>query len=205
MKEHKLDFIHLFCYRSSGPVSFGYSELENNTQQASILSADIAAQTTPGIERAPFSIKNELKVSSIMIMKKFELANRIHNRKKHSLYYCRFFLFQSLSAEENANKKQMLDKGQNTNDDYKIQVSDSSNKNEIISSKENSKLKNSISSTSATNALSPSSSENITVENVCTSSKQQLSNNDSSCPSALSEKSKLTIISTPHKDSNSFY
>ena len=59
-------------------MSFGYSELENNTQQASILSADIAAQTTPGIERAPFSIKNELKVSSIMIMKKFEL-----NRKKH--------------------------------------------------------------------------------------------------------------------------
>jgi len=47
--------------RSSGPVSFGYSELENNNQQASILSADIAAQTTPGIERAPFSIKNELK------------------------------------------------------------------------------------------------------------------------------------------------
>ena len=46
-------------------MSFGYSELENNTQQASILSADIAAQTTPGIERAPFSIKNELKVSSI--------------------------------------------------------------------------------------------------------------------------------------------
>ena len=75
MKEHKLDFIHLFCYRSSGPVSFGYSELENNTQQASILSADIAAQTTPGIERAPFSIKNELKVSSIKIMKKFELVN----------------------------------------------------------------------------------------------------------------------------------
>ena len=61
-------------------MSFGYSELENNTQQASILSADIAAQTTPGIERAPFSIKNELKVSSIMIMKKFELAN--NNRKK---------------------------------------------------------------------------------------------------------------------------
>ena len=81
MKEHKLDFIHLFCYRSSGPVSFGYSELENNTQQASILSADIAAQTTPGIERAPFSIKNELKVSSIMIMKKFELTN--NNRTKH--------------------------------------------------------------------------------------------------------------------------
>ena len=200
MKEHKLDFIHLFCYRSSGPVSFGYSELENNTQQASILSADIAAQTTPGIERAPFSIKNELKVSSIMIMKKFELANKLIIEKHTSLYYCRFFLFQSLSAEENANKKQMLDKGQNTNDDYKIQVSDSSTKNETITSKENSKLKNSISSTSATNALSPSSSENITVENICTSSKQQLSNNDSSCSSALSEKSKLTIISMSHKD-----
>ena len=120
-----------------------------------------------------------------------------------SLYYCCFFLFQSLSAEENANKKQMLDKGQNTNDDYKIQVSDSSTKNETITSKENSKLKNSISSTSATNALSPSSSENITVENICTSSKQQMSNNDSSCSSALSEKSKLTIISMPHKNSDS--
>ena len=99
----------------------------------------------------------------------------------------------------------MLDKGQNTNDDYKIQVSDSSTKNETITSKENSKLKNSISSTSATNALSPSSSENITVENICTSSKQQMSNNDSSCSSALSEKSKLTIISMPHKNSDSSY
>ena len=94
----------------------------------------------------------------------------------------------------------MLDKGQNTNDDYKIQVSDSSTKNETITSKENSNHKNSISSTSATNALSPSSSENITVENICTSSKQQLSNNDSSSSSALSEKSKLTIISMSHKD-----
>ena len=64
-------------------MSFGYSELENNTQQASILSADIAAQTTPGIERAPYSIKNELKVSSIKIMKKFELVNSTHNRKKY--------------------------------------------------------------------------------------------------------------------------
>ena len=64
-------------------MSFGYSELENNTQQASILSADIAAQTTPGIERAPFSIKNELKVSSIKIMKKFELVNITHNGAKY--------------------------------------------------------------------------------------------------------------------------
>ena len=59
------NFSNYFHYRSSGPVSFGYSELENNNQQASILSADIAAQTTPGIERAPFSIKNELKVFKI--------------------------------------------------------------------------------------------------------------------------------------------
>ena len=72
-------------------MSFGYSELENNTQQASILSADIAAQTTPGIERAPFSIKNELKVSSIKIMRKFLLVNSIE--KNTSLYYCWFFLF----------------------------------------------------------------------------------------------------------------
>ena len=50
-------------------MSFGYSELENNNQQASILSADIAAQTTPGIERAPFSIKNELKVTQPLVIK----------------------------------------------------------------------------------------------------------------------------------------
>ena len=81
----------MFCYRSSGPVSFGYSELENNTQQASILSADIAAQTTPGIERAPFSIKNELKVSSIKIMKKFELIIEKINSNRGK----RFVLFYS--------------------------------------------------------------------------------------------------------------
>ena len=58
-----LMFHNLSYFRSSGPVSFGYSELENNNQgQASIISADMGAQTTPGIERAPFSIKNELKV-----------------------------------------------------------------------------------------------------------------------------------------------
>ena len=56
-----MHIMFFFIFRSSGPVSFGYTELENN-QQASILSADIAAQTTPGIERPPFSINNELKV-----------------------------------------------------------------------------------------------------------------------------------------------
>ena len=51
--------------RSSGPVSFGYSELEHNSAAAaqSIVSADIAAQTTPSVERPPVSLKNELKVS----------------------------------------------------------------------------------------------------------------------------------------------
>ena len=45
--------------RSSGPVSFGYSELENNNaQQASILT-DFASQTTPGVEKP--SLKSELK------------------------------------------------------------------------------------------------------------------------------------------------
>ena len=48
--------------RSSGPVSFGYSELEHNAQ--SIMSADIGAQTTPSVERPPVSLKSELKVSS---------------------------------------------------------------------------------------------------------------------------------------------
>ena len=48
--------------RSSGPVSFGYSELEHNAQ--SIMSADIGAQTTPSVERPPVSLKSELKVSA---------------------------------------------------------------------------------------------------------------------------------------------
>ena len=52
--------------RSSGPVSFGYTELENNGaggQAASIMtSADIAAQTTPGIEKPLTSLRNELRV-----------------------------------------------------------------------------------------------------------------------------------------------
>jgi hypothetical protein len=53
-----------FSSRSSGPISFGYSELENNNQQASILSsADFAAQTTPGIDRTNTSLKSELMVS----------------------------------------------------------------------------------------------------------------------------------------------
>ena len=59
-------------------MSFGYSELENNNQQASILSADIAAQTTPGIERAPFSIKNELKVIQFLL-NKFHKCNNINS------------------------------------------------------------------------------------------------------------------------------
>ena len=46
--------------RSSGPVSFGYTELENNNQ--SILSTDMGAQTTPGIEKAATSLRNELQV-----------------------------------------------------------------------------------------------------------------------------------------------
>jgi hypothetical protein len=50
--------------RSSGPVSFGYSELENNnSQQASILT-DFASQTTPGVDKsAVTSLKKELKVT----------------------------------------------------------------------------------------------------------------------------------------------
>ena len=47
--------------RSSGPVSFGYSELENNNaQQASILT-DFASQTTPGVDKSATSLKSELK------------------------------------------------------------------------------------------------------------------------------------------------
>ena len=49
--------------RSSGPVSFGYAELENNNAaQASILT-DFASQTTPGIDKSGLSLKAELKSS----------------------------------------------------------------------------------------------------------------------------------------------
>jgi len=49
--------------RSSGPVSFGYSELENNNaHQASILT-DFASQTTPGVDRSSTTLRNELKTS----------------------------------------------------------------------------------------------------------------------------------------------
>ncbi len=55
--------LHFVC-RSSGPVSFGYSELENNNaQQASILS-DFASQTTPGVDRSGTSLRNELRTPS---------------------------------------------------------------------------------------------------------------------------------------------
>merc|ERR1719412_2969532 len=50
--------------RSSGPVSFGYTELENNNamQQASILT-DFASQTTPGVDRSSTTLRNELKTT----------------------------------------------------------------------------------------------------------------------------------------------
>ena len=52
-----------FTFRSSGPVSFGYSELENNNaHQASILT-DFASQTTPGVDRSSTTLRNELKTS----------------------------------------------------------------------------------------------------------------------------------------------
>lgn len=50
--------------RSSGPVSFGYSELENNNaQQASILT-DFASQTTPGVDKSNTTLRNELSPTS---------------------------------------------------------------------------------------------------------------------------------------------
>ena len=50
--------------RSSGPVSFGYSELENNnSQQASILTpASEYAGNTTGNEKGPTTLRNELQV-----------------------------------------------------------------------------------------------------------------------------------------------
>ena len=53
-----------FVCRSSGPVSYGYSELENNNQSsmASTMCGDMALQT-PGVEYSSTSIKREIVVS----------------------------------------------------------------------------------------------------------------------------------------------
>ena len=50
--------------RSSGPVSYGYSELENNNQSsmAGTMCGDMALQT-PGVEYSSTSIKREIVVS----------------------------------------------------------------------------------------------------------------------------------------------
>lgn len=69
--------------RSSGPVSFGYSELENNNSgQASILT-DFASQTTPGVDRSVTSIRNELKNSPD--------ANKNSPTKRKYYYYMKCF------------------------------------------------------------------------------------------------------------------
>ena len=61
--------------RSSGPVSFGYAELENNNAaQASILT-DFASQTTPGIDKSGLTLKTELKSSSPMDPNKPQAAS----------------------------------------------------------------------------------------------------------------------------------
>ena len=57
--------------RSSGPVSFGYSELEQGSvvvgsgvsHLGGTSASDMMSQTTPSVERPPVSLRNELKVS----------------------------------------------------------------------------------------------------------------------------------------------
>ena len=57
--------------RSSGPVSFGYSELEQGSvvvgsgisHLVGTSASDMMSQTTPSVERPPVSLRNELKVS----------------------------------------------------------------------------------------------------------------------------------------------
>ena len=67
--------------RSSGPVSFGYAELENNNAaQASILT-DFASQTTPGIDKSGLTLKTELKSSSPMDPNKPPVAASPTKRK----------------------------------------------------------------------------------------------------------------------------
>ena len=61
-----LDFDDYFpLHRSSGPVSYGYSELENNNPVSvtSAVAGDVSLQT-PGIEFCPPSIKREIVVSA---------------------------------------------------------------------------------------------------------------------------------------------
>ena len=82
--------------RSSGPVSFGYAELENNNaQQASILT-DFASQTTPGVDRSNVSLKTELKspldlnkspskrkkIIISFLRRSFQLCNVVSRNKK---------------------------------------------------------------------------------------------------------------------------
>ena len=83
--------------RSSGPVSFGYAELENNNAaQASILT-DFASQTTPGIDKSGLSLKTELKSSPVdpnkpaasPTKRKIFFLHDAHNelkRRKKSIY-----------------------------------------------------------------------------------------------------------------------
>ena len=50
-----------FCRRSSGPVSYGYSELENNNQTAIITTPGVEfGVQTPNVEYSMSSIKNEM-------------------------------------------------------------------------------------------------------------------------------------------------
>ena len=82
--------------RSSGPVSFGYAELENNNaQQASILT-DFASQTTPGVDRSNVSLKNELKSP-------LDLNKSPSKRKKIIILFIRgsFHLYNVISRNEN--------------------------------------------------------------------------------------------------------
>ena len=56
----------IVCLRSSGPVSYGYSELENNNQMslASSVVGDLSLQT-PNVEYSSTSLKKEILVSDL--------------------------------------------------------------------------------------------------------------------------------------------
>ena len=57
--------VKIVCLRSSGPVSYGYSELENNNQMSmtSSMATDLSLQT-PNVEYSSTSIKKEILVRS---------------------------------------------------------------------------------------------------------------------------------------------
>ena len=70
-------------FRSSGPVSYGYSELENNNSQCIGIEGDMSLQT-PNVEYSSTSIKKEIVVRILFLFSlkcdNFEAKISVQNR-----------------------------------------------------------------------------------------------------------------------------